>query len=402
MKKAVVYIYNSFKDPLFQSSMYLYILDAAKELEYSFTLITYEQEDFALSKEEKNRIKHELSESNIHWVPLKWHAGRFKFIKKAWDVILGMLVVFKYRLLGFNRIVSLGTVSGSFAYCYSKLFIMRHYIYQYEPHSEFLKDMGIWNEKSMSFRILNWLEKKSGLSTEVIATGTTHMVKRLNSMESKAQIFKIPSCVDDQLFMHSEAYRKKIRESLQIVDRKVLIYVGKFGGIYFDQEVFQLCKQLLVKDPSFFFLILSPNDHNEIKANFKKVGIHENDYYVGLVPYNEVYRYISASDIGLVSVPPLPSQKFRSPIKVGEYLCCGVPYIVCEGVSEDDIYARKYQVGVVLEDFDDKSVERHFIEIDNLLKDNERILSEKCRNAGLEYRSYSRLKNISLEAFDAL
>ncbi|MEP1034897.1 hypothetical protein [Ekhidna sp.] len=402
MKKAVVYIYNSFKDPLFQSNMLLYLLDANKELDYSFALITYEQSEFAISKAEKKELKKELKERNIYWIPLRWHSGKLKLIKKTWDALYGLLIILKYRLLGYNRIVSLGTVSGSFAYIYSVLFRMRHYLYQYEPHSEFLKDMGIWSERSLSFQVLNWLEKRSGLYTEVIATGTIHMMNRLHKMGSKAQVFKIPSCVNDQLFSFSKENRSQIRESLQIVDRKVLIYVGKFGGIYFDQEVFKLCKSILERDPTFFFLFLTPNDQDTIKSNFKQVGISEKNYYVSLVPYNEVYRYISASDIGLVSVPPLPSQKFRSPIKVGEYLCCGIPYIVCKGVSEDDEYAKKEGVGVVLDNFEEVNIEKQFVEIEDLMKTDSRILRQKCRSAGLQYRGFSKLRFVSLNAFKSL
>jgi hypothetical protein len=402
VKKAVVYIYNSFSDPLFQSNMYLYLLDASRELDYQFVLITYEQKEFTLPKHEVIRIQKELIKLNIKWTPLKWHSGRFKLIKKAWDVLCGFTLVINYRIRGYQRIVSLGTVSGSFAFIYAKILRMRHYLYQYEPHSEFLKDMGILSKKSTSFRLLNWLEWMSGLNTEVIATGTTHMMERLENMGTRAKIFRIPSCVDDNRFHFSEEYRDNIRRELKIVDRKVLIYVGKFGGIYFDQEVFDLCKNLLEKDSGFYFLFLSPNNHNEIRDKFQRAGIKKNDYHLSQVPYSEVYKYVSASDIGLVSVPPLPSQKFRSPIKVGEYLCCGIPYIVCKGVSEDDKYALENNVGVVLDNFDRKSIDEHFIEIKNLLNEDKRTLRSKCRKTGLEYRSYSSLKKISLKAFDAL
>lgn len=402
MKKAVVYIYNSFNDPLFQSNMYLYLLDAAKELDYLFVLITYEQKDFTISKEGVNELKRDLKDRNILWVPLRWHSGTFKLIKKAWDVMCGLMIILKHRVVGYNRIISLGTVSGSFAYVYSKIFRMRHYLYQYEPHSEFLKDMGIWKKNSISFRFLNWLEKKSGISAEVISTGTVHMMNRLEAMKTKAITFRIPSCVDDQRFVFSVEHRNRIREKLNVVDRKVLIYVGKFGGIYFDQEVFNLCRLLLEKDPTFYFLILTPNDNSEIEAGFKNVGIERNDYHLDQVPFNEVNKYISASDIGLVSVPPYPSQKFRSPIKVGEYLCCGIPYIVCEGISEDDLHASKYGVGVVLKDFDFESINNHFVEIENLLSIDKRKLRKKCREIGLQYRGFSQLRGESLRAFQAL
>ncbi len=399
MKKAVAYIYNSFKDPLFQSNMYLYLLDAAKELDYAFVLITYEQPDHTISDDEKEKLKNELNEKNIKWIPLKWHSGKFKLFKKIWDVLCGLFVILKYRARGYNRIVSLGTVSGSFAYIYSKMFGLKHYLYQYEPHSEFLKDVGVWRSNSISFRLLNLLEKKSGLNTEVIATGTKYMLERLSKMNSQASTFRIPSCVDDSLFEFSEKDRSGIRKNLGIIDRKVLVYAGKFGGIYYDKEVFNLCATIHRKDTSFYFMILSGNDHDEIKNEFLKRGLTENDFYVSQVSHNQMFKYLSASDIGLVSVPPLPSQKFRSPIKVGEYLCCGLPYIVCKGISEDDVYATKYKVGIVLDDFEKASVDSKFVEILKILSEDKVSLRNRCRKVGLDYRGFENLRSVSLSAF---
>ena len=45
---------------------------------------------------------------------------------------------------------------------------------------------------------------------------------------------------------------------------------------------------------------------------------------------------------------------------------CGLPYIICEGVSEDYIYAKKYQIGVVLKSFNKIHVSESIQDIDNL------------------------------------
>lgn len=402
MKKAVIYIYNSYKDPLFQSNMYLYMLDAAAELDYQFVLITYEQKEFEIPSDEKREIQDFLSSRNINWVPLRWHSGRFKILKKLYDLILGMLAVFKFRLKGFNRIVSLATVSGSFAYFFSRVFVMRHYLYQYEPHSEFMYDFGFWRKDSLSFKILNWLECISGKKSEVVGTGTIHMIERLKEMKSTAEVIKIPSCVDDSLFQFSNNDRVSIRSELGITDRNVLIYLGKFGGIYFEKEVFDLFRTLLILDPKFFFMVLTPNPKSEIEDFFQEVGISEDNFHIGRVPYKEVYKYISASDIGLVSVPPFPSQKFRSPIKVGEYLCCGIPYIVCKGISEDDSVAATNEVGIVLDDFSKASIEAKFDQINELLGTDKSLLQQRCREVGISYRGYSQLRQTSLDAFRKL
>lgn len=379
--------------------MYRYMIDAADQLGHQFVLITYEQDDFHIEPEEKKRIKKELSDKNIKWIPLKWHSGSLKLIKKFYDLFTGFLAIVRFRLKGYNKIVSLATVSGSFAYVYSVIFNMRHYLYQYEPHSEFMADFGYWSRQSLSFRILNKLEYLSGKYSAIVATGTHHMIDRLNSMKSEAAVFKIPSCVDENLFEFSPSKRKSIRERLKIDDRRVLVYAGKFGGIYFEEETVRLFAHLRSVDSSFFFLILTPNPINEIEAICDKYQLNRNDYYITRVPFEEMPHYLSASDMGLVSVPAYPSQKFRSPIKVGEYLCCGSPYIVMRGISEDDEWAENENIGVVLNDFDEFEVTKAFPAIDKLLCEDKNTLRVRCRKAGVSYRGFQKFRKESIKAF---
>jgi len=375
------------------------MLDAANELNYSFVLITYEQKEFFISPDKKEEINKKLREQNVVWVPLQWHSGKFKILKKAYDLFIGMLVVIWYRLKGYNRIVSLATVSGRFAYILSRIFRMRHYLYQFEPHSEFLKDFGHWSERSISYRILNWLEQLSGKYSEVVATGTRHMINRLEDMGSHAEVFLIPSCVDETLFRFSDNSRNSIRNNLGIENRKVVVYAGKFGGIYFEEETIKLFSRLNLIDSTFFFLILTPNPINEISALCQKNGLRNSDYHITRIPFKEMPNYLSAADLGVVSVPSHPSQKFRSPIKVGEYLCCGVPYMVLKGVSEDDEWAEKFNVGVAMEDFSIEEIEKIYPKLQSFTQENKTTLYHRCRQTGIEYRGFSKYRKVSIDAF---
>ena len=375
------------------------MMDASDQLGYQFVLITYEQDDFHIDPVEKAKIKKELAEKNIDWVPHTWHSGSFKLIKKLFDLFMGLVTIIRYRIRGFNKIVSLATVSGSFAYVYSVIFNMRHYLYQYEPHSEFMADFGYWEKQSLSFRILHRLEYLSGKYSAIVATGTRHMIDRLKQMKTHASIYKIPSCVDENLFVFSDSKRRAIRKELKIEDRKVLVYAGKFGGIYFEEETIRLFSYLREKDSSFYFLILTPNPVDEIQKICDQYELSSTDYHITRVPFEEMPDYLSASDIGMVSVPSLPSQKFRSPIKVGEYLCCGIPYLVLEGISEDDEWARNHKVGVVLSDYNEPEVAKAVPAIEKLLAEDKNSLRKRCRETGVSYRGFQKFRKESIKAF---
>jgi hypothetical protein len=359
-------------------------------------VITYEQQNYSLYAQEREEFIRTLSAYNIFWHPLTWTTGNFILLKKSWELLLGFCTALKIFLLYRPRaIFALANIAGSFCYIISRILPLKLILFTYEPHSEFMRDCGVWSSRSLKFRILNKLEKKMGIHANYIATGTSHMIERLKKWNTRAKIYRVPSCIDHTMFYLKEAERSRIRNTLNIQNRKVFIYLGKFGDLYYKDEIAVLCHSLLKNFSDAFFLIVTPNPAVQITSLFTGKGIPVGSFFVTRAAYEEVPSYISASDMGIVAVPPLESQKYRSPIKVGEYLSCGVPYIVCRGVSEDDWYAEKYNVGVVLENFSPGEVREKSGTILSLLNEGKNSLSERCRNIGIMYRG----KHIAVDTF---
>jgi len=398
LKPALVFIYNSFSDPLFKGNLFQHLLVESKKNRFKFIILSFEQEDYQLSKAEEDRLKKELLTLNMLWYPLKWHSGRFILLKKLYDGMNALLMVLKLHLKFKPKvIISLGTLAGSFSFILKTIFSYNHYAYQHEPHSEFMLDFGIWKKSSFSYRILNYLERKTAHSAEIISTGTDLMVSRLKKEGVKGLIFKLPSCANDELFRIDNNKRIEIRNKLGLSDgNKAFIYVGKFGGIYYKDEIFEIISELNRLIDNFFIIILSPDDAGWIKKKLIEKNIGQ--FHVDKVPYERVYEYLNAADMGISAIPGYPSQKFRSPIKVGEYLLCGLPYLTNEGVSEDDIIAQNFNVGIVLNEFSKKEV---IDKIDNIkLHLNEKNL--KLRQIGLNYRGLSKYQLTSGEIFNNL
>jgi hypothetical protein len=224
-------------------------------------------------------------------------------------------------------------------------------------------------------------------------------VDRLRAWGSRAEVLRIPSCIDDERFLHLPEARAEIRERLKIATRHVFIYAGKFGDLYYRDEIAVLAAKLRVLIPDSYFLILTPNPVEEVEALFGRSGLTgPQDLYVTFAQFEHMPRWLSAADMGIVAVPPLPSQKYRSPIKVGEYLACGLPYIVCRGVSEDDTWAERHNIGVVLDAFTDNSIERERSRIQSLLDEESSSRRDRCREVGLAYRG----KSVAVNGFSRI
>lgn len=401
-KSIIVFIYNSFKDPLYQGLLFKYLTILNKDSHhYEFHIVTFEQEAYKMTANEISETHLSLRDKNFFWYPQTFHTGRFILIKKTIDLFQAFIEIVKIQLkYKPQTILSFANIAGSFSYVLSKLFRWKTVVFSYEPHSEFMNQLGYWNDSSVKYKLLNTLENKMGLHGDYIITGTKYMIKRLSDRGATSKFYRLPTCVDSSLFTFSLEKRNAVRAKLGIENRKVIIYTGKFGDLYYKEEIYQLAQALYEKDPAFFFVFLTGHDKKELESLFKEYNIPHSAYFVGRVPFEQVNDYLSAGDMGLVTVADFPSKKYCSPTKVGEYLCCGLPYIVSKGTSEDDLYARDFNVGVVVDDFEKTSVINQYSKIDALLTESKDVLVERCRRVGIEYRGIDNAIKTLKEVFD--
>lgn len=402
--KVILFLYNRLFDPLIQSNFWLYIKDYLEDETnpYQFHLVTYENPKFPLTNEQKELVE-QWKKQGLEWSTLTWHQGsglKQKFI----DLFNGFLRVTKLKFKGYKHIVTLGSVAGTYAYTYSILLRFKLFLYQFEPHSEYAIDNKMWAANSKQYKISHYLERKAALSAKVIASGTVFMQERVKDIwQSKAEFFRIPTVANDKKFVFNKDDRIEIRKQYNIsLDKWVLYYPGKFGDLYYKEEFALMYKWLKEEEPRLHLLIVTPHTDEEVKALFDKADVDTNDYTIAHCDYVDIHKYASASDFAIISVPPGPSKKFISNIKVGEYLCAGMPFLITKGISEDYIYATEKDVGVVVDDFVKEDIKNAWPEIKEYLQRDSDKLRNHCRSVGLDYRGFDNLNRIFKSAINFL
>jgi len=403
-KKVIIFLYNRLFDPLIQSNFWLYIKDFLYDESNlnQFHLITYEDPKFPLTKEQLQLVEGWKSKDLI-WSQLQWHQGsglKQKFI----DLFNGFKLVSKLRFRGYKHIVTLGSVAGTYAYTYCILWRLKLFLYQYEPHSEYAIDNGMWSKDSKQYKISHFLEKRAARYAKVVASGTVFMQERVKDIwKSKAGFFRIPTVANDKKFVFNENDKMDIRDQYGIgKDKWVLYYPGKFGDLYYREEFAWMYKWLKEEEARLHLLIVTPHTDEEVKQLFDRAEVNPADYTIAHSSYDNIHKYASASDFAIISVPPGPSKKFISNIKVGEYLCAGMPFLITKGVSEDYIYATEKDVGVVVDDFKKEYIKEAWPEIKDYLLRNPDELRAHCRKVGLEYRGFDVLNRIFKDAIQFL
>lgn len=383
---------HSFKDPLFNALIYQYILghQAQHPSKYTYHIFTEEQAAYSLSIEQQDKIHHELAQKNMYWHPMPYRGGKFILFKKLWNFIGLFFKVWNIKRKEKTQlIVGCLALAGGYVYMLSRFFRFKTMVFCFEPHSEYMREFGIWSEKSLKYKVLNKVEFLEATKLDYVTAPTIHTVQLLKDWKSKSNVFHVPLSINTDKFAYSETDRQKIRKQYNIPeDRYLVLYLGKFSGIYYsEQTVAAFCKRLIDFDSRIFIFTISPNPLEEIQAAYLEAGLQSSDFLIlHKIPFEEVNAHISASDIGLVAIPPLPSQKYRSPIKVGEYLACGLPFIINRGIADDDILAETEQVGVVFKSLELNDIEASLPVLKTLIDEDKEQLRKRCRAAAIKHR----------------
>jgi hypothetical protein len=389
----VIFLYNRLFDPLIQGNFWLYIRDLLDNPlpGVRFHLVTYEDPSFPLTAGQRELVTH-WQQQGLDWTALTWHPGT-GLSQKLKDVLSGWRVLVRLRRQGVRFIITLGSVAGSYGYLYGRSLGMRLFLYQFEPHSEYAIDNGMWHEGSLQHRLAAALERKAARYASVIASGTQYMQERLQQVwHAHGRFVKIPTVANDRQFHFDPALRQQTRHQLGLSDdTPLLLYPGKFGGLYYRSKTAWMFRWLHELNPRLRFLIVTPHSDSEVHALFDEAHVPRDTYRICHSDYPEIHGYYFAADFAIIAVPPGPSKKFISNIKVGEYLCAGLPFLITRGVSEDHLVAEQQDVGVVVDDFVESEIKAAWPKIQAFLAQPPEQRRAHCRAVGLDYRGFDTL-----------
>jgi glycosyltransferase involved in cell wall biosynthesis len=399
-KNIIVYCILSLKDPLIEGL----ILDYLKSVSLVdnsciFHLLT-EESDIYKQQKTNQEIQNELQNYNIKWYPITYRKGKLLLL---WKLIAGLTRLYQIALIKikYNPKLIIGylSVAGDFAVIFSKIFNLQFLSFCFEPHSLYMLDFNTWTKKSFKYKIMSFFEKMQVKEADYLTVPTIHTKELSISWNTKAKkIVDLPISIDTESIFFKEEERNKLRKKYAIPDhKKVVLYLGKFNGIYYNEkEVALFYKQLADLDNNFYPFIITPDDIKTINQHYSSLFPNNQYTIIGKIPYDEISSYISMADIGLVAVPPLPSQKYRTPVKTANYLACGIP-VITNKISDEDDWILENKIGIVLEDF---TLNKKIIDELNALLIDVDSLRVRCREKVIERRGKQNTIKVLTEIFN--
>jgi len=189
----------------------------------------------------------------------------------------------------------------------------------------------------------------------------------------------IPCCVDFERFASAgQASRDSVRAELNLAGRRVIVYVGSFGGWYMTDEMTEFLAVAHKQDSSTFSMILTQSPREMVVARMVSLGIETKNLFVTQVNPDEVPRYLSAADFAISFIKPCYSKQSSSPTKIAEYLASGLPLVCNAGIGDLDKLIAENNVGALVKEFTPEAYVKALDEIANLRSDEK--LAERLRD----------------------
>jgi glycosyltransferase involved in cell wall biosynthesis len=345
------------REPLVQTQVLPY-LRQLKSADVQVSLLTFEPRlNKAWSREGLARQRAALDAEGISWHFLKYHKWP-SLPATIYDMAAGAWTIFRImRREGVSILHARNHVPAVMSAIARKLkrgrlvFDIRGFM------PEEYTDAGVWPENGYLYRGLKRVERYllrtsdafvllTEKARDIVFPGCTETDRLGRPIEV------IPCCVDFERFeLAPKTSRESLREELKLTGRRVIVYLGSFGGWYMTNEMTEFLAAAHRRDPQTFSMILTQSPQQTVVDRMSSLGIEQKDFLVTQVTPEQVPYYLKAADISISFIKPCYSKQSSSPTKIAEYLASGLPVVCNPGVGDLDKLIVENRAGALLEDF---------------------------------------------------
>lgn len=395
-----IYItYWSLLDPLCQSQSLPYLRSLTRD-GYRIGLITFEQPRWRMTRAQLRTKQEELASEGIHWHPLRYHK-RPAVLSTLYDIGAGGLAAAGLAIRSRAPLIhGRSSVSSAMAALAAKLARTRLFVDADSPLSQEYVDAQAWKEGSPAHRLTAWGERKAMELADVVAVLTSHRQRQVAPWLGDTPIHVLPCAVDLHRFRPMQERRQELRTQLGLKGT-VFVYAGKPGGWYDTEEMVAFVSAAKRSFDPLTLLVLTGEDPAPFVALCERADV---PMVSRAVPPAEMPAHLSCADVGLCFLKPFPSKLACSPIKLGEYLACGLPIVSTSGCGDYDQLIQKESTGVVVSNSERDAYPEAAARIKELL--SQPGIRERCRDAarrwvGLDEVVVPRYAEIYEELVDA-
>ena len=378
-RESVVYItYDGVLTSLGQSQVLTYLERLSDD--YDIQLVSFEKREDTADLTRLARMRERLRDARIRWTRLRYHKTPTA-PATAYDIARGTAAALQLTVRHRARILH----TRSYVPAVMALPV------QQMTRAKLLFDMrgfwadervegGIWPNDSVLYKAAKATERRLLRSSNHIITLThasAETIKRFDYLEGRVPpITVIPTCADLDRFTLRQAPPSH---------PFVFGYVGSVGTWYRFEEVLRIFEAILRRRSDARMLVINKRQHDDIRAAVAKVGIDQSLVELLEADHGSVHEHVMRMHAGAAIYKPGYARIATAPTKLAEYLGCGVACVSNTGVGDVEAILKDNEVGTVLRDFSDDSVDSAAQHLVSLVEDP----STRNRCAATAHRLFS-------------
>ena len=383
MSATVLYIsYDGLLEPLGQSQVLAYLKKLAQK--HRVYLISFEKPRAWGDEVVRERLQRSVKKAGIAWYPLRYH----KFPSApatAYDVFQGILfaswIVWRHKV---GVVHARSYVASVVALFLKKVFGVKFIFDMRSFWPDERLDAGLWSQSSKMYRVAKWFERKFLLTADRVVSlshaGVAEMRKFPYLQGSMPRFEVITTCTDLELFS------PRGEKTTETGDRCFTLgWVGAVKGWYLFDEALLFFQVLNKKIPKARLCILNRENHPYILNRLSSYDVSPELVKIKSVEHNAVPDEMVHMDVGIFFIMPVFSKRASAPTKLGEFLGCGIPCLVNDGVGDMTQILESENVGVVIRDFDDENREKAINALISLCADPD--VRQRCVRAARSHFS---------------
>lgn len=231
--------------------------------------------------------------------------------------------------------------------------------------------------KGLGYCFLLQKEKAAIKKADHLCCVSQNLKQWIQEQTCRKDIAVIPSCVNTKCFSFRSEDRLSLRHKWSIADDELLFcYSGGLGHWQRIRDVIDLFAEIALHIPKTRFLFLT-RQCDTLRTLLESSILTTGKCIVTGCDHNEVPAHLSAADFGVIMRHDNVVNNVASPVKVSEYLACGLPVLLTRGIGDYTQTISKNCLGLMLEE-DGRDVEK----IRNFIKDKDFI---QLRKKAAEY-----------------
>ncbi len=347
--RRVLYIsYDGVLEPLGESQVVAYLERLTDRA--AITLLTFEKPADLADRARTEAMAARLAGAGIDWITRRYHK-RPPVLSTVLDIVAGCRVARRWARHGGGIVHARGYVPALIALDAKRrrgarfLFDMRGFWVDEKVEA------GHWPAGGVLYRAGKWCERRFFASADAIVSLTAAGVREfpaLGRVRAGVPIAVIPTCADLDRFTPGAPDAAR-REALGLGDAPVAGCVGTLSNWYLRQETLAFLAALSRRLPRLKTLIVTREDHRRLRADAERAGVPADRLVVARAGFDEMPELIRQIDIGVFFIRVCFSKRASAATKLAEFLGCGVPVVINDGIGDSGDLVRSAGAGVVLE-----------------------------------------------------